>query len=152
MLYTVISRSGIKQNVLSFFCFLLHILLINAKRLKTLQFQVLFLCAVFNLWRRSVHLRKKGTEVLNCFAKALFSGTVVVFFILAIHEGITVVCVSTKGFIFVQAKDHCMPKLWILGCEGQCFKPASVSTAERVPWGFQQSRGTHCGIPVGFLV
>lgn len=90
--------------------------------------------------------------MLDCFAKALFSGMVVVFFILAIHEGITVVCVSMKGFIFVQGKDRYMPKLWILGCEGQCFKPAGVSTAEHVPWGFQQSRGTHCGIPVGFLV
>lgn len=152
MLYTVISCSGIKQNVLSFFLFPSSYSSNQCQKIKNLTVSGAFLCAVFNLWCRSVHLRKKGTEVLNCFAKALFSGTVVVFFILAIHEGITVVCVSTKGFIFVQAKDHCMPKLWILGCEGQRFKPASVSTAERVPWGFQQSRGTHCGIPVGFLV
>lgn len=69
-------------------------------------------------------------------------------FILVIHEGISMSCVSIKGFIFARGKDHYMPKLWFLGCEGQCFKPARVSTVECVPWGFQQSRGTQCGITV----
>lgn len=127
VLCIVISCSGIKENVFFFFslsscssnqCWKIKITVSGA-------FLSFFFWTVFNLWHKSMQVRKKGMGMLNCSANPLFSGTVLFFSscYTCRHQDDSA---GIKDLISGKNRKKIIPGSWFWWCGSQCWDLLSL--------------------------